>query len=402
MNHTAPSDSKERPALPPAVITVGIVSFCTDLSTQMVGPLLPLFLTSVLGAPVWVFGLIEGVGAGIAGVLKVFSGWLSDRIGHRKGLMMLGYAISNLSKPLLALSGGWGQVFVIRGIERVGKGFRTAPRDALLADVTTPANRGRSFGFRRAMDELGAALGPLAAAAVLLLTHNHIPTVFALTVIPGLAALVALATLKETRKTRDASRPRPTLSLKHFPRRFHRFTLTAGVLALATFSQGFLVLRARSLGMNAALIPIAYFLMNGVASALSMPSGTWADRLGKRPVLLVGFGLLPLAYLGFAEARSALWIWPLMAFYGAFIALVDGNQKVYAAEFLSPQDRGTGLGTFNALIGLTELLASLGAGILWQAWGAPAAFFAGALVAAFAFVMLWASPNSPAGPATTA
>jgi MFS family permease len=356
----------------------------------MVGPLLPLFLTSVLGAPVWVYGLMEGVGAGIAGVLKVFAGWLSDRLGHRKWLMFVGYTLSNLTKPAFALTGAWGPVFALRQVERVGKGFRTAPRDALLADVTTPANRGRSFGFRRAMDALGAALGPLAATAVLWGSHDRIRLVFALTLIPGLAAVPFLLRLRENRSgTAAPQRPSPQLGLRHLPASFRHFMLAAGLLALATFSPGFLVLRARSLGMPVLVIPVAFFVMNGVSSVLSMPSGRLGDRIGHRTVLLGGFALLSLTYAGFAIIPATVWIWPLMALYGVFIALVDGNQKVYATALLPQTNRGTGLGTFNAMLGLAELAASLGGGVLWAAAGPQLPFVVGALVAAVGFLALW-------------
>lgn len=403
--------SSDQSAIPdqrlhPTVKAAGLVSLCTDMSTQMAGSLLPVFLTSVLGAPVWVYGLMEGVGAGLAGLLKVFAGWLSDRLGRRKWLMFIGYTISNLTKPAFALTGAWGPVFALRQVERVGKGIRTAPRDALLADVTTPANRGRSFGFRRAMDELGAALGPLTASAILWWSHDRIRLVFALTLIPGLAAIPFLLRLRENRaETAGAGRPRPHLGLRHLPVPFRRFMMAAGLLALATFSQGFLVLRARSLGMPILLIPLTYFVMNGVASALSMPSGRLGDRIGHRTTLLAGFALLALTYVGFAVADATLWIWPLMALYGVFIALVDGNQKVYATGLLPSTARGTGLGTFNALLGFAELAASLGGGVLWQAAGPQFPFLAGAIVAGAACVVLWivtgqspASEISPSNP----
>lgn len=375
-----------------------MVSFFTDLSSQMVGSLLPVFLISVLGAPVWVYGLMEGVGAGIAAILKVFAGWLSDRLGHRKWLMFVGYTMSNLTKPAFALTGTWGPVFALRQVERVGKGFRTAPRDALLADVTTPANRGRSFGFRRAMDSLGAALGPLIASGVLWWSHDRIRLVFVLTIIPGLAVIPFLLRLREPQTAGGAhARPRPRIGLRHLPRPFRRFALSAALLALATFSQGFLILRARQVGMPILFIPLTYFVMNGVASVLSMPSGRLGDRMGQRTVLLSGFALLALTYIGFALVHSPEWIWPLMAVYGVFIALVDGNQKVYATTLLPATDRGTGLGTFNALLGFAELIASLGGGLLWAGAGPAVPFWAGATMAGVAWVTLWVA-TTPARP----
>lgn len=384
--------------LHPTVIATGMVSFFTDLSSQMVGSLLPVFLISVLGAPVWVYGLMEGVGAGIAAILKVFAGWLSDRLGHRKWLMFVGYTMSNLTKPAFALTGTWGPVFALRQVERVGKGFRTAPRDALLADVTTPANRGRSFGFRRAMDSLGAALGPLIASGVLWWSHDRIRLVFVLTIIPGLAVIPFLLRLREPQTAGGAhARPRPRIGLRHLPRPFRRFALSAALLALATFSQGFLILRARQVGMPILFIPLTYFVMNGVASVLSMPSGRLGDRMGQRTVLLSGFALLALTYIGFALVHSPEWIWPLMAVYGVFIALVDGNQKVYATTLLPATDRGTGLGTFNALLGFAELIASLGGGLLWAGAGPAVPFWAGATMAGVAWVTLWVA-TTPARP----
>lgn len=382
----SPAESQK---LHPTVVAAGYVSFFTHFSSQMVYPLLPLFLTSVLGAPVWVYGLMEGVGSGISGLLKVFAGWLSDRLGHRKWLMIVGYTVSNLAKPTFALAGGWGSVFVIRQVERIGKGLRTAPRDALLADVTTSANRGQSFGFRRSIDALGAALGPLAASGVLLWFHDRIRLIFVLTIIPGMAALPFLLRFRERRAETGNARSRPRLGLHHLPAGFRSFMLAAGLLALATFSQGFLVLRARALGMPTVLLPIAYFVMNGVASALSMPCGRLGDRIGQRTVLMGGFGILAVTYTGFAIATTAVWIWPLMALYGVFVALVDSNQMVYATALLPATDRGTGLGTFNALLGFAGLAASLGGALLWQAAGPQVPFLAGALVAGVAFTTLW-------------
>ncbi len=376
--------------LHPTIIAAGWVSFFTDFSSQMVVPVLPLFLIVVLKAPVLTLGVIEGLGAAMAGILRLLSGWLSDRMGHRKPLMVAGYGLSNLIKPAFALAPGWGTVLALRLGDRVGKGLRSAPRDALLADVTTAQERGKAFGFRRSMDLLGAALGPLAAAGILLWSHNAYRLVFFATLLPGLAALVvALVMLKDARRpVTDTHRVLPRINLLALPRPFQRYTLTLTVFALANFSEGFIILRERSLGLAPALIPVAYFVMNAVASLLSMPAGMVADRVGRRRVLVLGFLLLSGTYWGLGWIRSAGWIWPLLALYGVTVALVEGNQKVYAAELIGPEQRGTALGTFNAITGVAGLPAALGAGLLWQAWGPRAPFLAGALVAMTAVFLL--------------
>ncbi len=394
---TAPSKHK-RLGLHPSVIASGWVSFFTDFSSQMAVPVLPLFLVIALKAPVWTLGVIEGLGAATAGILRLFSGWFSDRMGHRKPLMVAGYGLSNLIKPTFALAPGWGAVLALRLGDRVGKGMRSAPRDALLADVTAPQERGKAFGFRRAMDLLGAAVGPLAAAGILFCSHNAYRLVFAATLLPGLAALaVAVVMLKDARQASPGThRSLPRISLFAMPRPFQLYTITLAVFALANFSEGFIILRERSLGLTPALIPVAYFVMNAVGSLVSMPAGMVADRVGRRRVLVLGFVLLAATYWGLGWIRWAGWIWPLSALYGVTVALVEGNQKVYAAELIGPQQRGTALGTFNAVTGVAGLPAALGAGLLWQIWGPRIPFLAGALVAIAAVVLLlMLVPSSP-------
>lgn len=367
--------------LNPNIVTAGLVSFFTDFSSQMVVPILPIFITTTLGAPIWVVGLTEGIGMAIAGVLRVFSGWISDRVGQRKALMVAGYGVSNLVKPLFALTTGWGQVLSIRVLDRMGKGTRAAPRDALLADLTTPADRGKSFGFRRAMDDLGAALGPLAVAWILLATHDNMRTVFSLTLIPGALGIAVLLTLKE--KPNSSGRTKrefPRLGFRHLPGEYKMFTLISVLIALVNFTQAFLILRARSLGLSPVVIPVAYFSLNFVSSLFSMPAGMLSDRYGRKRVLGLGYLVLAGTYFGFALVSRTFWIWPLMAFYGIFSALTEGNQKVYVAELVSPRERGTALGTFNAVTGLAGLPGGILAGVLWQNWGPRVPFLMAAIV----------------------
>ncbi len=352
------------------IVISGFVSLFTDFSSQMAVPILPLFLTEVLGAPVWALGLIEGLGTAVAGILRIFSGWISDRIGHRKCLMMAGYGISNLIKPLFGLSSVWVEVLSVRLLDRVGKGTRSAPRDALLADVTTPQDRGKSFGFRRAMDALGASLGPLAAALILSLTRGDMRMVFFLTIIPGTVALIILSKLKDPHKNpMSSTKSLPKLGFRHLQPDFKIFTLVSAMIAVANFSEAFLVLRARSIGLSLALIPVAYFIIGLVSSLLSVPAGLVSDRFGRKGVLVFGYAILALTYLGFSLISRSIWVWPLMGLYGIFTASVEGNQKVYVSELVPKNERGSAFGTFNATVGVCALPGGILAGVLWQIGG---------------------------------
>lgn len=382
--------------LNPNIVIAGFVSLFTDLSSQMIVPILPLFLTETLGAPIWIVGLIEGLGAAVAGVLRVFAGWISDRFGHKKRLMLLGYGISNLSKPFFGAAANWSEVLGIRLVDRVGKGTRSAPRDALLAELTTSQDRGRAFGFRRAMDDLGAAIGPLAAALVLAMSAQNMRLVFALTIVPGVLAMVMLGLLKEPVRSQDVpvKRAMPQLSLVGFSRPYYLFLVVGALVAMANFSEAFLVLRDRSLGLSPLLIPIAYFVTNIVSSVLSMPAGILADRLGRKGMLAIGYVLLAVVDLGFALANQTIWIWLLMAGYGMFGAFTKGNEKVFIADLSQEHHRGTAMGTFNAVVGLAALPASLLAGFLWQTWGPQAPFiFSAGLMSLVLIVMVGVFPK---------
>lgn len=374
------------------IFVLGMVSLMTDLSSQMIVPILPLYLTSVLHVQVGTVGLIEGIAESTASVLKFFSGWISDRFGKRKWLMVGGYGLSNLIKPFFAVSSTWGQVLFIRFADRFGKGIRTSPRDAILADTTTKEERGKAFGFRRSMDTLGAALGPFVAYLILTLWKGSYQTVFWVSAFPGLiATLLLIFYLKEKRnplKTENNVRSLPKISFKGLNSRFIWFTLITTLFTIGNFSDAFLILRAKDVGMAAAYIPLTYFAYNIVTSIFSTPFGIISDRIGRRPVLITGYVLFALIYLGFGVVHTVFGIWILFIIYGLYYATTEGIQKSYVADMVPEGQRGVAMGTFNALTGIAALPASVLAGFLWQSFGAFTAFGVSSVLAIIsAFLM---------------
>ncbi|WP_275983516.1 MFS transporter [Paenibacillus hamazuiensis] len=374
----------------PVIVVLGFVSFFTDLSSNMIVPILPLYLTAVLHVQVGSIGIIEGIAESTASILKLFSGWITDRTGKYKLLMFIGYGLSNLTKPLFALSATWGQVLMIRFSDRFGKGIRTSPRDALVADSATKEERGKAFGFRRAMDALGAALGPLAAFGILALSANNYRLVFWLSVIPGLIAVALIVFfLKEKKQGKDRKEAAPPkLTFRNLNRRFISFALISTLFAVANFSDAFLALRAQDAGMLPALIPLAFFAFNMSSSIFSMPVGMLSDRIGRRPVLISGFVIFAVIYFGFGMAKSAAWIWALFILYGLYYAFTDGIQKAYIADIVPEGQRGTAMGTYNAMIGIAALPASIIAGYLWQTFGPMAAFGTSSVIALLAAILM--------------
>ena len=375
------------------IFILGMVSLMTDLSSQMIVPILPLYLTSVLHVQVGTVGIIEGIAESTASVLKFFSGWISDRFGKRKWLMVGGYGLSNLIKPFFALSSTWGQILFIRFADRFGKGIRTSPRDAILADTTTKEERGKAFGFRRSMDTLGAALGPFVAYLILTLWNGSYKSVFWFSAIPGLiATLLLIFALKDKRnpiKTESNGRLLPNISFKGLDSRFIRFTLITTLFTIGNFSDAFLILRAKDVGMAAEYIPLTYFAYNIVTSIFSTPFGMISDRIGRRPVLITGYVIFALIYLGFGLVNTVPGIWILFIFYGLYYATTEGIQKSYVADMVPEGGRGTALGTFNALTGIAALPASVLAGFLWQAFGSFTAFGVSSLLAIISALLMF-------------
>jgi MFS family permease len=392
------------------VFFTGLVSFFMDVSSEMVYPLVPLFLSSVLGVNKSVIGLIEGIAETTASMVKLFSGWLSDRLGRRKALMEAGYGISAISRIGLALAGTWGLVLAVRFVDRFGKGIRTAPRDAIIADASTSADLSRNFGFHRAMDQFGAVLGPGIAFLVLTAKPGAYRTVFWLSVIPGIIAVVVIALfVRERRAPRKVrvldSQPAEGGAVTsasgstHFTLKAARrlktlrgpllnYVLITGLFSLGNSSDVFLILRAQNLGVVAALIPIMYLVYNLVYSGLSIPAGLLADRLGRRRVAVVGYLVFAAAYAVMAMVGSAAGAWGGFLVYGLYMAVADGNGRALLAQ-MSPSDRrATAFGAYHGVVGLAALPASVAAGLLWDHISPAAPFWVGAAAGIIAAVLL--------------
>lgn len=364
------------------VFFTGLVSFFMDVSSEMIYPLVPLFLANVLGVNKSMIGLIEGIAESTASILKVFSGWFSDRIGRRKNLMIAGYTISTLSRPIIALAGAWQQVLASRFVDRLGKGIRTAPRDAIIAESTETTHLARAFGFHRSLDTMGAAVGPAIALVLLQLYNNNYQMVFWLSMIPGaIAVLIIIAFIRDKKRAAVAPAERPRLTLKHFDWRVKFFIVIATLFALGNSSDAFLILRAEQVGITTAMIPAVYLVFNLVYSLSSIPAGIAADKYGKKKIILLGFVLFAGLYYGFAAAKSTTTIWVLFSLYGVFMGLTEGVQKAFLASIIPPDYKATAFGVYATAMGVATLPASLIGGLLWDRVSPAATFYFGAATA---------------------
>ena len=370
------------------VFVAGLVSFFMDVSSEMIYPLVPLFLANVLGINKSVIGLIEGIAESTASLLKVFSGWFSDRIGSRKWLMVAGYGVSVLSRPVISLATGWHHVLGSRFIDRFGKGVRGAPRDALIADSTDREFLGRAFSFHRSMDTMGAVVGPALAFYFLWLFSNNYRTVFWLSMIPGVVAvLLIIFFIAEKKSSPVAPSERPRLTIRHFDWRFRVFALIAAVFALGNSSDMFLILKAQQTGVSIVTIPVLYLTFNLIYSLSAIPAGIAADRFGKKRVILIGFALFAVLYYGFAIATDAKEIWVLFILYGVFMGLTEGIQKAFLATIIPPDFKATAFGVYNTAVGVAMFPASLIGGWLWDHVSPAATFYFGSITAALSAVM---------------
>ncbi len=374
------------------MFVLGLVSLFTDASTEMIYPLVPLFLTGTLGAPPAIVGLIEGLAEATASLLKGVSGWLSDRFGRRKPLVIAGYSLAAATKPLMALAAGWPLVLAARVLDRFGKGLRGTPRDALIADSSDPAVRGRAFGFHRAADQTGAVIGPLAALPLLALFHHNYRALFVAAFIPAALGVAVLAVVRETGPGRGGTRSpvaAPRFRLADTNPAFRRFLLVMLLFTLGNSSDMFLMLRARMLGLTDAQVMLAFAAFNLTYVLASYPAGVLSDRIGRRRVLVAGLVVFALVYAGFGLAGGTAWIWVLFPAYGIYQGLTDGASRAFVADLVAPEVRATALGLYATATGIATFPASAIAGLLWQRVAPAAAFFYGAVMAAVAAAAFW-------------
>jgi MFS family permease len=373
------------------VFVSGLVSFFMDISSEMIYPLVPLFLANTLGVNKSIIGLIEGIAESTASLLRVFSGYLSDRIGNRKWLMAAGYGLSTLSRPIVASAGSWQQVLGFRFADRFGKGIRAAPRDAIIAESTGKAFLARAFSFHRAMDTMGAVVGPALAFFLLGLLSNDYRTVFWLSIIPGvIAVLLIIFFITDKKKPRVDGEKIPKLTLKHFDWKFKAFVLIATLFAFGNSSDVFLILRAEETGMPVVLIPVAYLIFNLVYSLSSIPAGIAADMYGKKRVILVGFILFSILYYGFAVVKNAQMVWMLFALYGVCMGMTEGVQKAFLSMIIPADFKATAFGVYNTAVGLAMFPSSLIAGWLWDNVSPSATFYFGSITAGLSALLFTA------------
>ena len=387
----------------PNVFFLGVVSFLTDVSSEMIFTLVPLFLSNVLGAATTIIGLVGGVSESADALSRIFSGWLSDRIGKRKLLAVAGYSISTVAKPFMYLASTWGVVLGVRFSDRVGKGIRTSPRDALLADSAPPGERGKSFGLHRAMDTSGAVVGLAIAALVIYLVQGGglelslrtYQWLVLIGIVPAvLAVVILLKFVKEREREPLPGAPRPGFNLfklaAGFDTRFKVFLAVMALFALGNSSDFFVILRAQNLGSSVFHIVLMLVILNAAYAAISLPAGRLSDRLGRRRVIALGWGVYATVYLGFALATEIWQVWLLFAAYGIYYGIVEGVARAFVADLVPEEKRGTAYGLYHGVVGLTLLPASLIAGWLWQAYSPATPFFFGAGLAGAAVVGMMA------------
>lgn len=410
MTETQSNDKPGIRQLPRNVWAVGLTSFFMDVSSEMVLNILPLFLANVLGVKTNVIGLIEGIAEATASILKLFSGWLSDKVGGRKWLAVTGYGLSALVKPFFYIAGSWGLVAGVRWADRVGKGIRTAPRDALVADSVTAETRGLAFGFHRAMDTAGALTGILIAVGVVWLAQRDTlslsrPTFQSVVLISLLPALLAVLSLILGAKdvAVKGQRAAPKFSLRSMGKPFGVFLVIVSIFTLGNSSDAFLVLRAQNLGVSVIGILLMLAMFNLIYSLISTPAGSLSDRVGRRRLIIGGWLVYAAIYFGFALAQSAWQVWLLYVAYGLYYGMAYGSANALVADIVPDALRGTAYGTYNAVIGLLAFPSSLIAGILWEgagAWGGfgPSApfLFGGSLALLASLLMAFWMPKTSA------
>jgi len=391
---------------PRAVWLLGWVSLATDAATEAIYPILPFFLTRVLGAGAVSLGVVEGAAEAVNSVLKIWSGRAADRAARKRPLVLFGYGVSSIARPFIALATSWTQVFVVRVLDRIGKGVRGAPRDAMLAVWTTPTTRGKVYGFHRAMDHLGAVVGPLLATVFLYFYPEHYRTLFALTIIPGALAVTLIffvperTASDEVNVARDSRRSSVDVQPSGggsggggpagaLPREFTVFMIVLAIFTLGNSTDAFLLLKLTDVAGSPRFVPLMWAALHVVKSATSVVGGGWSDRIGRRAVIAIGWLVYAVVYAGFAVSATlpALLTWFLI--YGFYFGFAEGTEKALVADLAPSGRRGFAFGIYNAVQGLGALAASVLFGAIWNWYGAAVAFGVGAVIALGATVLLF-------------
>ena len=381
--------------LPRTVIVLGLVSLFNDLASEIVVPLIPILLATVLAAGPVVLGVIEGVADAVAAFLKLWSGRRSDALGgRRKGLTLAGYLLSNLSRPLLGLAGSWGTVLVLRSIDRMGKGLRSAPRDAMVADVTPQEIRGYAYGFQRALDNGGAVGGSLLAAAVLAWSHVDLTQMILLSAIPGFLAVLCLAVGVKDAPARTLVAP-PPLAFSALSQAMRRYLAVIGLYTLARASETFIVLLGHERGASTVELLLLWATLSFAKAVTSVAGGRMADRVPRGAVIIASWSAFAVTFALFALFPGNLALWLITIAYGLFTGFGEGAERAVISDFASDTERGTAFGWYNLVLGLAAIPAGVMFGSLWHFFGSPAAFFVAASLAAAAVVLLrtWAWPS---------
>ena len=383
--------------LPPTVFALSVVSFLNDTSSEIIYPLLPAFLALTLGASPFAIGLIEGFAESVASVLKLFSGYLSDKFNNRKLPVFLGYSLAAVTRPLLSFVTSWPQVLVVRMTDRVGKGIRGAPRDALIAQDVEPERRGLAFGFNRAADHMGAVVGPIVAFLLLsyIAVNSADPTakeyqrVFLFASIPVVLGLfVIVFFVREETKAQTCEQENPIkFSLREYDGNFKRFLWVVALFTLSNSTDAFLLLRAEQAGIAPAMLPLLWMVLHISKVASSIAGGNLSDKIGRKKMIFAGWMVYAAVYIGFAFVGSVWQAWALFIIYGVYFGLTEGVEKALVADMVSEEKRGTAYGFYNLFYGITVLPASLLFGFLWSQVGVKTAFGASAVISIIAAIL---------------